>query len=520
MTAQIPALSGQPSTTLHLSPDLEITEITGDVEAVLKRHSLDLWRKPIGNAFSPDLAEAIAGAAARALRGNPEPLLAADGQAGELVLLGRAGSRPERGECNVLFYRLAADAEWLEKTETEHRPDGLTDRDGFLDRAAMAMADGRGAMTMVEVQGGLDALADAEFSRVVAEQARKSGARETSRLGNASYGILHDEDTDEAALFDAISQDAQLRGAISDTDSLGAERIDGGGASVSPDQIRATLAYSTGGFRERLGSGLRKIGLGARRDEAKVQTAKLVAAARRAIKQGDLTVESRPVLSLKRSAVSMRQLRTCPIVEGKPVEADVIAALADAPGLLADMEVANVTKAVEQQIEWKIWRAVSLRVMVSVRAEILEDRKIQDRIGRVLSRRKVSPGKLLLRPYLPLGGDLSGKGDGLVDRFAGEDWRLVVPDFYAFVKGDSGFADETLGKREPSGYIEVTCDRLTGLAGQKDGEFLIRSLVRTWRERGTEIVATAVNSASDMDFLERMEVRYALGQKVGNWAAG
>ncbi len=28
-------------------------------------------------------------------------------------------------------------------------------------------------------------------------------------------------------------------------------------------------------------------------------------------------------------------------------------------------------------------------------------------------------------------------------------WRLVVPDFYAFVKGDSGFADETLGNVSP-----------------------------------------------------------------------
>ncbi len=45
----------------------------------------------------------------------------------------------------------------------------LTDRDGFLDRC-----DGHGRRTwchddVVEVQGGLDALADAEFSRVVAE---------------------------------------------------------------------------------------------------------------------------------------------------------------------------------------------------------------------------------------------------------------------------------------------------------------------------------------------------------------
>lgn len=520
MTAQIPALKGHSSTTLHLSTDLEITEITGDVEAVLKRHSLDLWRKPVARAFAPELASAIASAADRAVRGNPEPVVARDGQDAELVLLGRPGLKPERGECNVQIYRMDADAVWFEKAEAERRPDGLTDRDGFLDRAAMAMADGRSAVTMVEVQGGLDAVAEAEFSRVVQEQALKSGARETSRLGNASYGILHGDDTDEAAMFDAISRDAQSRGAICGSDALGAERIDGGDASLSPDQIRATLAFGTGGFRERLGSGLSRIGLGARHDEAKVQTARLLASARKAIKRGDVTVESRPVLSLKRSAVAMRQIRTCPVVEGKPVDAAVIAALTDAPGFLADMEVASVTSALEQQIEWKIWRAVSLRVMVSVRAEILEDRGIQEQIVRVLGRKKVSPGKLLLRPYHPLGGDMSGKGDGLVDRFAGEDWRLVVPDFYAFIKGDSTFAEATLGSREPSGYIEVDADRLTGLAAQKDGEFLIRSLVRTWRERGTEIVATAANSASDMDFLTRMEIRYAMGLKVGDWAAG
>lgn len=520
MTAQLPALNGSPSTTLHLSPDLEITEISGDVETVLKRHSLDLWRKPVAKAFAPDLAEAISRGALQARNGGRDPIIASDGQEGELVLLARPGLKPESGESNIQFFRLSSDADWFEKTEVEQRPDGLTDRDGFLDRAAMAMSDGHSAMTMVEVAGGLDAAADAEFSRVVQEQALKSGARETSRLGNASYGILHDADADEAGLFDAISEGAKARGAIQETDSLGAERIDGDDYAISPDQIRATLAFSTGGFREKLGSGLRKIGLGARHDEAKVQTARLVASARQAIKRGEMMVESRPVLSLKRQAVAMRQVRTFPVVNGKPVEPDVIAALADAPGFLADMEVANVSRALEQQIEWKIWRAVSLRVMVSVRAEILEDRKIQDQISRVIRRKKVSSGKLLLRPFVPLSGDLAGKGDGLIDRFAGEDWRLAVPDFYAFIKGDNGFAEETLGSRDPSGYIEVDCDRLVELAGQKDGEFLIRSLVRTWRDRGTEIVATAANRASDLEFLQRMEVRYAKGMKVGDWVTG
>lgn len=520
MTAQIPALNGSPSTTLHLSQNLEITEISGDVEAVLKRHSLDLWRKTVDRAFAPDLAEAIAQSAWQVRNGGRDPIIASDGGSDELMLLGRPGLKPESGDCNVQFFRLEAGAEWLEQAEVENRADGLTDRDAFLDRAAMAMTDGGAAMTMVEVQGGLDAAADAELSRVVQEQALKRGARETSRLGNASYGILHGSETDEAELFDAISTDARARGAVKDTAALGAERIDGDGSGISPDQIRATLAFSTGGFRERLGSGLRKIGLSARHDEARTQTARLVAAARQAIKRGDMVVESRPVLSLKRSAVAMREVRNFPVVDGKPVEPDVIAALSDAPGFLADMEVANVTKALEQQIEWKIWRAVSLRVMVSVRAEILEDSKVKDQISRMVDRKKVNPAKVLLRPYRALSGDLSGRGDGLIDRFAGENWRLAVPDFFAFIKGENGFAEETLGKRDPSGYIEVDCDRLAELASQKDGEFLIRSLVRTWREKGTEIIATAANRADHLAFLDQMEVRYAKGMKVGDWSIG
>ncbi len=51
----------------------------------------------------------------------------------------------------------------------------------------------------------------------------------------------------------------------------------------------------------------------------------------------------------------MRQVRTCPIVEGKPVEQTSSLPWLTRPVCpLADMEVANVTKAVEQQIEWKI----------------------------------------------------------------------------------------------------------------------------------------------------------------------
>lgn len=520
MTAQIPASLGQPSVTLQISAELEITEVSGDVEGILQVHSLDLWRKTVARAYPPALASAITEGANNARNGGREPLICDDGRGAELMLLARPGLHSDRKGTTVQVYRLEADAEWLEKSESDLRPDGLADRDAFLDRAAMAMADGNAAMTMVAVQGGLDSVADAEFSRVVQEQAFKSGATGTSRLGNACYGVLHGVDTDEAEMFVAISSEAQARGTIAGADALSAERIDGDDGAITPEQIRATLSYSTGGFRDRLGAGLRRIGLGARHDEARDRTARLVAAARQAVKRGDLLVESRPVVSLKRSAVAMRQIRTCPIVDGMPVDADVITALADAPGLLAEMEIATVNKTLEQQIEWKIWRAVSLRVLVSVRAEILEDRKIQSQLAKLIRHQKVSPGKLLLRPYFPLGGDLSGKGDGLIERFATEDWRLVVPDFYAFIKGDNRAQGATLGKSEPSSYIEVACDRLTGLAAQKDGEFLIRSLVRTWRERGTEILATACDRASDLEFLERMEVRYAKGMKVGDWAQG
>jgi EAL domain-containing protein (putative c-di-GMP-specific phosphodiesterase class I) len=520
MTAQIPASAGQPSATLNLSAELEVREVAGDVEGIFRRQSLDMWRKPLAKALSEPLSSMVRQSVDAAREGSREPLICDDGRGGELVILARVGLRSDEGGSTVQFYRLEQDGEWFEKAEIDLRPDGLTDRDGFLDRAAMAMADGRSSMTMVEVQGGLDAVADAEFSRVVQEQARKSGASETSRLGNASYGILHGADTDEAEMFSAISTEAQSRGALADTNTMSAERIDGDGSAVTPQEIRATLSYSTGGFRDRMGAGLRRIGLGARHDEAKVRTAQLVVSARHAVKRGDLLVESRPVLSLKRSAVAMRQVRTSPVVDGKPVETEIITALADAPGFMAEMEVASVSKALEQQIEWKIWRAVSLRVMVSVRAEILEDRKIQKQLKKTIARHKVSAGKLLLRPYLPLGGDLSGKGDGLIERFASEDWRLAVPDFYAFIKGESNFGEASLGKREPSGYIEVAVDRLTGLAAQKDGEFLIRSLVNTWRERGTEIIATAADSASDLEFLQRMEIRHAKGMKIGDWDTG
>ncbi|WP_417516764.1 hypothetical protein [Minwuia sp.] len=517
----MPIGSGRPSVTLRITPDLEIQEVSGEVETIFGVNAVTLWRQPVGTALPLSVASAVQTVIVGARQGGKEPQICSDGSNGELMVSARLGAHTDKDSVTVSLYRLSGEAEWWEQAEAANAPDGQFEKDDFLDKAAMAFADGsEAAMTMVQVHGGLEASSDQELGRVVQETARQRGATGTARLGNAHYGILHSADLDDAALVGSISDQALEKGVIADREAVAAERIESDGAALPADQIRAVLSQSASGMRGGLLSGLRRIGLGARHDEAKQQVAKLLAGARRAIRQGDLLVESRPILSLAKQAVAMRQVRAHPVIDGRPVDPDAIAALGDAPDFARDLELATIEKALDQQVEWKIWKAVSLRVAVSIGADNLNDASVSRKIGKMISRRKISDGKLLLRPFLPLGGDMAGRGDAMIRNDEATAWRTIVPDFYAFLKGDSAVTGKASGKDVPDAYIEVAADRFHGLAGQKDGAFLVRSLIRTWRQKGIEVIATATDSAGDFDLLKDLEVRYAKGTKIGGWSAG
>ncbi|WP_416896150.1 MAG: hypothetical protein ACMVY4_11395 [Minwuia sp.] len=519
MNASLPIGTGRPSVTMRIMGDMTINEMSGETERIFGRTAIEYWRKPVAEAFPASIADAMMQVIVGARQGGKEPKICGDGHGGEIMLVGRMRSAHERDGITIHVYRLSGETDWWEEEDAARHADGQLGADEFLDQAATGMADGGAAMTTLEVAGGLDDFADREFGRVVEQEAKRRGARATSRFGNARYGILHDAAADEGEMLAAVSGMAADQGIISDPATVAAERIDADGSAISPEEIRATLSFSGSGLRDRLSSGLRRVGLGARHDEAKVRVAKLIGAARKAVKTGQMMVESRPVLSLRKSAVAMRQVKSMPVVDGRPLAPSMLTALADAPGFREEMEIATFAKALEQQVEWKVWKAVSLRVLVSIASESLADGGVRKQVDQLIRRHNVSAGKLLLRPERKLGGDLTGRGDGWLEEAGGTAWRIVVPDFYAFIKGEAAVGATGHREGDAHAYIEVDAPRLQELSKQKDGAFLLRSLVRTWREKGIETIVTQVNAAGDLDLLDKLEMRYARGEKIGPWTA-
>lgn len=511
---------GKPSVTLKLSRDDEIRELSGEVEDLFGRSAVELWRKQLDVAFPAAVSGAMARVALGIRQGGDEPQVCSDGRGGEYMLVGRPAGREEPGGVVLFVYRLSGEADWWEREEADRRTDGQADRDDFLDEAALAMRGEDGAsVTMLSVQGGLDAEKDGRLGRLVEDHARRRGAKRTARLDNALYGILHDRDGDAEGMLDAISGAAADDGVVADRDLFGAEQIESDTRELDPETIRATLSHSSRGLRDRVSTGLRRFGLSRKHDEAKTETAKLIVSVRKALRAGDMIVETRPILSLRRSAVAIRQVRAHPVVGGRRLDADVLVALGEQPSFARELDLAVIGKTVDQHLDWKIWRGLSLRVMASVQAPLLLDPDAKKEIARTLKRREVSPAKLILRPEAPLGGTLSGKGDAYLAHAGAGEWRIAVPDFYAFLKGEVAFDSDGIAREEPSAYIEVAANRLTGLIGQKDGRFLVTSLLKTWRSQGTEIIATSVDRADQFEMLGDLGVRYAKGVKVGDWSA-
>ena len=167
-------------------------------------------------------------------------------------------------------------------------------------------------------------------------------------------------------MLDAISGAATDDGVVADRDLFGAEQIESDTRELDPETIRATLSHSSRGLRDRVSTGLRRFGLSRKHDEAKTETAKLIVSVRKALRAGDMIVETRPILSLRRSAVAIRQVRAHPVVDGRRLDADVLVALGEQPSFARELDLAVIGKTVDQHLDWKIWRGLSLRVMASV----------------------------------------------------------------------------------------------------------------------------------------------------------
>lgn len=514
MNANPSAASGAPSTQLMLTRALDITGVFGDTGLLLDTDVGTVWRKNISEVFSAPFAHRILDCIEA---GEGRSGVVGDGRGGELLMSARRDGAGRDSGYVVEFWPMAAELEWLEREEAALRTDGQMERDEFLDEAALAFARNEAGMTTIAVEGGLDHEADARFGRILQEEAIRQGGLRTSRFGNATYGVLHQPNADSSRLVGAIARTARDEGVIDQAAVVGSESISNDASGISPDEIRATLAYSTGGLGNRLKSGLRKVGLLARRDEARESAEQMIDRVRSAVASGSMIVESRPVLSLRQNAVAMREVRCHPVVDGRPVDVGVLDALAEAPGLLREIESANVGRALDMQADMKLWKAVSLRVLVSMRASALEDEKLMRAVKKGIGQRGISAGKLLICPFRPLSGDMAGEGDALLQRSMGEDWRMVVSDFYTFIKADQRPSAAGSKAGEINAYIRVGSSRLLDLQEQKDGEFLLKELVRTWRSHGIELIATGVDRDSDFALLERIGVRYARGEKVGGW---
>jgi len=387
--------------------------------------------------------------------------------------------------------------------------------------AANAMSEGQDvAVTMIQVHGGLAEIDDTAMHRIVHDRAMESGANATSRLECGSYGVLHPGAHDTEKMLGDIADNAVSEGLISSVENLGAEQIESAPMGLDAATIRATLTDSATTLSDRIRGGFQRVGLGRRVDDTKRRVATLIVEVRRALRSGKILVESRPIFSLNREATAIHDVRAQPMLEGKVIDASVLSALDDSSGYKQELQFANITAAVKHQLDIKIWKNISTRVMTTVDASLLDDASTSKRIDQTLMALKFNPESLILCLPRDERTDRDQNSERHLRSAGKGEWRVAIADFYAFVKGEVELTGDSAIPGIPNAYIEVPVDRLEGLGGQKDGRFLVRSLIDTWRGQGTEIIATSVSTARQEESLRDFGVRYAKGLRYGDWQMG
>lgn len=122
---------------------------------------------------------------------------------------------------------------------------------------------------------------------------------------------------------------------------------------------------------------------------------------------------------------------------------------------------------------------------------------------------------MIVRPSDYQRNSADGAGAGVLGLATGQPWTLSLPDFYAFVAGDSVLADTPIPKY--TAYIEAPIARVRELAEQNQGAHLMANLVNVWRARNIEIICTGVETNEDAEMTVRLGIRLARGKLIGDW---
>ncbi|MEC9346330.1 MAG: hypothetical protein VYB54_08885 [Pseudomonadota bacterium] len=508
----------------RLSPEGEIAEISGDTDRVLCRSVMDLWRQPLADVFEADAARAVSDAIAALREGRPSGVtVALSGARGKtwFRLEVRLAGRNVADGFAVAMNEVAAPDAWTEIERDEGVADRFDDGGAFLDRAAELMAAGNGehAMTMVGVTGGLAAFQSSaeqqSFRRIVDSTARDMGAIGTADLDDGAWGVLHRRDYDSAGMVRSIGEQAVMKGVIADAGQLVSARVDPDGTDLNGRQARSTFGHVLSGLRKGISG---TFGLGRVHDEASIAAKRQIDAIARVLRDGTMFRQFRPVVSLLRQRVAIHQIKADPVVNGTVMPLDQVFGLVDADDLHVDCELAGIELAILHHIEYRTWRSISMRVMASIRRTFLMREDVRKRLARMAKQHGIGRHSLILRPYDPLSGALTGSGGSLMGLIDDAPWSLSLPDFYAFVSGDAQRRQAVDPSSTVSAYIEVGVDRLETLSRQSDGTFLVRSLVENWRARQIEVLASAVNTRADRAVVEKLGIRYARGRLVGDWS--
>lgn len=522
MNADTPGASGQ-RLWFRLSRTGEIAAVTGDTRGVLGLSSTQLWQRQVADLFGAEAAAALEEARAGEAEGPGATRLIRvrrrDGQVLDLRLTINRNQTDGGFDLRLAPVptpksRPAPEAEFEERFD---------DAMAFLDHAAGTLADGRGdrAITLIAVDGGRarwrDAAEAREFRRIVDAEASRLGASGTAELEDGAYGVVHGLDYDSEALIGSIGREASARGVLDGVDELSATRVDPDGTNLDALKARGTLGHVLGRLRHGLVKGLGRVDLGEAHDAAHREAKAMIRTVEQAIKAKSFSRRLRPVIGLMQQGVAIHQIDAFPVVDGRPFPMTQVFDLVEADRLHAECELGVIEQAILFHRENRERQTRTPRVMASIRNSFLREQDIRRRIDRLASEHGIAPHDLIIRPHEPLTGALNGGGQSLMKDVVGSPWTLSLPDFAAFVAGDAKRRESVEAAEHADAYIEVPADRLLGVAAAKDGAFLVKGLVESWRARRIELIATAIASAAALERVEGLGVHYVSGRQVGGW---
>lgn len=509
----------------RVSSKRKILEVTGAAEEIVGKTIAALWHRPLSDALDPGAAILVANAIADLQHGRVTSRLIhhsrRDREPAPFRLdVRKAGASLVDGISVTLTEMEPTDA-WSAPSADDLIADLYGNADAFLEQSAALLAGGRSdhSLTMIGVTGGLEAFRTEEdrssFRRIVDTAALEMGAFGTADLANGAYGVLHATGFDSDRMVRSVGSEAVAGGILDRADMLLSARIDPDGTDLDTLHARGTVSHVLDGLRAGRDG---RAGLGAAHDIALLDAGARLDLLAAAVRAGRFRARVRPIVALERQRVAIHEFRADPLIDGQTVTASGVFALVDATEVQIDCELAVIALAARHCQDVRDRGLSLVRVMVPVRADFLRRADVRQRLAATAAGVGMDPANLVLRPYDPVGGSLTGKGETVMDLIDSLPCTLSLSDFTAFVAVDAGRRKDVRSSGAVAAYIEVAVGRLRDLAGQPQGRDLVASPIGTWRTRGIEVLASGVNNRADREIATSLNIRYARGRAIGDWS--